>query len=145
MSLGYNRPLYLLPFDHRQSYVTGMFHFTSRLTADEHDIVADSKQVIHDGFRQALGNGVPKSRAGILIDEEFGAGILRETSMALPPLARQRHHRPATRDVLRRRTQPRASAFGVSGTDAGRDVLWHRRHRASRPDDTRGRCAPSPR
>ena len=32
MSLGYNRPLYLLPFDHRHSYVTGMFHFTS--TAD---------------------------------------------------------------------------------------------------------------
>jgi len=76
MSLGYNRPLYLLPFDHRQSYVTGMFHFTSPLTADEHDIVADSKQVIYDGFRQALGNGVPKSCAGILIDEEFGAGIL---------------------------------------------------------------------
>ncbi len=78
MSLGYNRPLYLLPFDHRQSYVTGMFHFTSPLTADEHDIVADSKQVIYDGFRQALGNGVPKSRAGILVDEEFGAGILRD-------------------------------------------------------------------
>jgi hypothetical protein len=26
-----------------------------------------------------------------------------KTSMALPPLARQRHHRPSTRDVLRRR------------------------------------------
>jgi myo-inositol catabolism protein IolC len=78
MSLGYNRPLYLLPFDHRQSYVTGMFHFTPPLTADEHDIVADSKRVIYDGFRQALGNGVPKPRAGILVDEEFGAGILRD-------------------------------------------------------------------
>ncbi len=55
-SLGYNRPLYLLPFDHRQSYITGMFHFTPPLTADEHDIVADSKQVIYDGFRQALGS-----------------------------------------------------------------------------------------
>ncbi len=76
-SLGYNRPLYLLPFDHRQSYVTGMFHFTPPLTADEHDTVADSKQVIYDGFRQALGHGVPKDRAGILVDEEFGAAILR--------------------------------------------------------------------
>src|SRR6187200_2357912 len=46
MSRGYNRPLYLLPFDHRQSYVAGMFHFTAPLTADEHDLVADSKQVI---------------------------------------------------------------------------------------------------
>ena len=77
-SLGYNRPLYLLPFDHRQSYVTGMFQFTPPLTADEHDIVADSKQVIYDGFQQALGNGVPTARAGILVDEEFGAGILRD-------------------------------------------------------------------
>jgi myo-inositol catabolism protein IolC len=78
MSLGYNRPLYLLPFDHRHSYVTGMFHFTPPLTADQHDTVADSKQVIYDGFRQAIGEGVPKPRGGILVDEEFGAGILRD-------------------------------------------------------------------
>ena len=78
MSLGYNRPLYLLPFDHRQSYVTGMFHFTPPLTADQHDLVADSKQVIYEGFRQALGEGVPTPHAGILVDEEFGASILRD-------------------------------------------------------------------
>jgi Uncharacterized protein conserved in bacteria (DUF2090) len=78
VSLGYNRPLYLLPFDHRQSYVTGMFHFTPPLTADEHDLVAGSKQVIYEGFRQALGEGVPAPHAGILVDEEFGAGILRD-------------------------------------------------------------------
>jgi len=78
MSLGYNRPLYLLPFDHRRSYVTGMFLFTPPLTADEHDIVADSKQLIYEGFGQALRDGVSKSRAGILVDEEFGAGILRD-------------------------------------------------------------------
>src|ERR1700730_3372594 len=35
-----------------------------------------------------------------------------------PPLPGQRHHGPATGRVLRRRTQPRASAFGVSRTDA---------------------------
>src|SRR5580693_5250980 len=78
MSLGYNRPLYLLPFDHRHSYVTGMFHFTPPLTADQRDTVTDSKQVIYDGFRQAIGEGVPKPRGGILVDEEFGAGILRD-------------------------------------------------------------------
>ena len=43
---------------------------------------------------------------------------LPEASMALPPLAGQHHHRPSTGGVLRRRTQPRASAFGVSRTDA---------------------------
>ena len=78
MTLGYNRPLYLLPFDHRQSYITGMFHFTPPLTAHQHDVVADSKQIIYEGFRQALEHGVPTLRAGILVDEEFGADILRD-------------------------------------------------------------------
>jgi hypothetical protein len=48
-------------------------------------------------------------------------------------------------DLLRRRTQPRASAFGVAGTDAGRDVRWHRRRRTGRPEVPRGRCAPGTR
>jgi hypothetical protein len=43
---------------------------------------------------------------------------LSDTSMALPPLAGHRHYRPSTGRVLRRRTQSRASAFGVSRTDA---------------------------
>jgi hypothetical protein len=41
------------------------------------------------------------------------------------------------RDHRDGRSQPRPSAFGVSGTDTGRDVLWYRGRRADRPDDTR--------
>jgi myo-inositol catabolism protein IolC len=78
MSLGYNRPLYLLPFDHRHSYVTGMFGFTPPLTADQHQAVAASKQLIYDGFRQTLGDDVPIRCAAILVDEEFGADVLRD-------------------------------------------------------------------
>ncbi|MEO8347019.1 MAG: DUF2090 domain-containing protein [Betaproteobacteria bacterium] len=78
MDLGYDQPLYLLPFDHRHSYVTGMFKFESPLTQAEHDHVADSKQIIYEGFRQALAGGVTQRFAGILIDEEFGADILRD-------------------------------------------------------------------
>ena len=76
MSLGYNQPLYLLPFDHRHSYVTGMFHATPPLTMDQRRAVIDSKWVIYDGFRQALLRGVPSYFAGILVDEEFGGDIL---------------------------------------------------------------------
>jgi myo-inositol catabolism protein IolC len=78
MSLGYNRPLYLLPFDHRHSYVTGMFGFTPPLTADQHQAVAASKQLIYDGFRQTIGDDVPIRCAAILVDEEFGADVLRD-------------------------------------------------------------------
>lgn len=42
-SLGYNRG-YVLLFDHRQSNVTGMFHFKSPLTAEQDAAAAESKQ-----------------------------------------------------------------------------------------------------
>jgi myo-inositol catabolism protein IolC len=80
MSLGYRRPLYLLPFDHRHSYVTGMFKFEAPLTQPEHDRVANSKEIIYEGFKQALAGGVAKEHAGILVDEEFGARILRDAT-----------------------------------------------------------------
>ena len=78
MSPGYNRPLYLLPFDHRHSYITGMFHFTPPLTEAQHAAVTDTKQVIYEAFLKAVHDGLPKERAGILVDEEFGAAILRD-------------------------------------------------------------------
>ena len=76
----YRRPLYLLPFDHRHSYVTGMFKFTLPLTQPEHDQVVESKAIIYDGFRQALTEDVAKENAGILVDEEFGSAILHDAT-----------------------------------------------------------------
>ncbi|MES2103464.1 MAG: DUF2090 domain-containing protein [Pseudomonadota bacterium] len=78
MKPGYTAPLYLLPFDHRQSYLSGMFHFKPPLTREQHDLVAGSKRLIYDGFREAVSSGVPAAYAGILVDEEFGADILRD-------------------------------------------------------------------
>jgi myo-inositol catabolism protein IolC len=78
MILGYNSPLYLLPLDHRQSYVAGMFHFKVPLTAEQRMTVTSSKQLVYEGFREAVDNGVPASCAGVLVDEEFGASILRD-------------------------------------------------------------------
>jgi len=80
MSIGYNLPLYLLPFDHRHSYVSGMFQLDSPLTANQRRAVIESKQVIYDGFRYALGGELTVDRAGLLVDEEFGAGILRDAN-----------------------------------------------------------------
>ncbi len=72
--------LYILPFDHRHSYITGMFHFTPPLTAAQHSAITASKQIIYDGFREAIASGLPKERGGILLDEEFGADILRDAA-----------------------------------------------------------------
>lgn len=78
MDIGYDKPLYILPFDHRASFEKGLFGFTAPLTAEQTATVAASKQVVYDGLKQALGEGVPRAAAGILVDEQFGAAILRD-------------------------------------------------------------------
>jgi myo-inositol catabolism protein IolC len=42
--------------------------------------VAQSKQVIYAGFRQAIADQIPKDHVGILVDEEFGSDILRDAA-----------------------------------------------------------------
>ena len=36
--------------------------------------------MIYDGFKAAVAGGVPKAKAGILVDEQFGAAILRDAA-----------------------------------------------------------------
>lgn len=71
-------PLYLLPFDHRHSYLSGMFGLKPPLSLAQRARVIDSKRVIYEGFLAALAMGVPTAHAGILVDEEFGAELLRD-------------------------------------------------------------------
>ena len=78
MMTGYTKPLYILPFDHRASYIRGLFGWKEPLNVEQMVTVANSKQVIYAGFQQALADGVPKDRVGILVDEEFGVAILRD-------------------------------------------------------------------
>jgi len=78
MITGYTRPLYLLPFDHRASYIRGLFGWKEPLNVEQMVTVAGSKQVIYAGFQRAIADHIPKSRVGILVDEEFGSAILRD-------------------------------------------------------------------
>src|SRR3984893_19582960 len=78
MEIGYDRPLYILPFDHRSSFEKGLFGFSPPLTAEQTATVAASKQVVYDGLKLALTKGVPREAAGILVAEQFGAAILRD-------------------------------------------------------------------
>ncbi len=80
MPRGYDRPLYIQPFDHRGSFQTKMFGWQSPLTDGQTAEIADAKRVIYDGFLAALAGGVAKEKAGILVDEQFGAAILRDAA-----------------------------------------------------------------
>jgi myo-inositol catabolism protein IolC len=78
MNLGYDKPLYIQPFDHRGSFQTKMFGWKGALTDEQTAAIAATKQVIYDGFKEALADGVPKEKAGILVDEQFGAAVLHD-------------------------------------------------------------------
>jgi myo-inositol catabolism protein IolC len=79
-NLGYDKPLYILPFDHRSSFELKMFGWGDDLTPEQTAQIAAAKEVIYDGFKAAVEAGVPKEKAGILVDERFGASILRDAA-----------------------------------------------------------------
>jgi 5-dehydro-2-deoxygluconokinase len=77
-TIGYDQPLYILPFDHRGSFELKMFGWHGDLSAEQTAEIAAAKQIIYEGFKAAVAGGVPKDKAGILVDEQFGAAILRD-------------------------------------------------------------------
>src|SRR5262245_20254376 len=77
-SIGFDQPLYSLPFDHRGSFQTKMFGGQRDLNAAQTAEIAAAKQVIYEGFKAAIAAGVPKAKAGILVDQQFGSAILRD-------------------------------------------------------------------
>jgi myo-inositol catabolism protein IolC len=80
MVSGYDQPLYILPFDHRHSYITGVFHWQEPLTPEQVAEIVASKQLVYDGFTSALADTAVHDRAGILVDEAFGSTILRDAA-----------------------------------------------------------------
>jgi 5-dehydro-2-deoxygluconokinase len=78
MPRGYDRPFYIQPFDHRGSFQKKMFGYMGTLSEAQTAEIAAAKRVIYDGFKAAVAGGVPKEKAGILVDEQFGAAILRD-------------------------------------------------------------------
>jgi len=79
---GFDKPLYILPFDHRGSFQKKMFGWDGALSPQQTAEIAAAKRVIYDAFVAAIESGVPKEKAGILVDEQFGASILRDASAA---------------------------------------------------------------
>src|SRR5439155_1952057 len=57
---------------------TKMFAWNGALMPEQTAQIAAAKQVIYDSFKAAVASGVPKANAGILVDEQFGAAILRD-------------------------------------------------------------------
>ena len=72
------RRLYMLPFDHRDSFEHRLFGFTGALDSEEVSQIVDAKRLIYEGFLLALETDVPRDAAAILVDEQFGREVLRD-------------------------------------------------------------------
>lgn len=82
MSPGHDGSLFILAFDHRGSFQKKFFGITGEPDADQTATIADAKRVIYEGFVEAIEGGAPRDAAGILVDEQFGADIVREAKAA---------------------------------------------------------------
>ncbi len=80
MTAGFDKQLYVLPFDHRASFQTKMFGWEGTLSTEQTAEIASAKRVIYDGFCAAVADRVPLDKAAILVDERFGAAILRDAA-----------------------------------------------------------------
>jgi len=84
-NLGFDKPLYLLSFDHRDlletlSETDGMTAEYAAAIESARAQIALAKHMAYDGFEAAVAAGVPKDKAGILVDEQSGAEILSSAS-----------------------------------------------------------------
>ncbi|MBI4122873.1 MAG: DUF2090 domain-containing protein [Parcubacteria group bacterium] len=70
--------LYILPFDHRGSFLKMLGFSKNELTAEQTQRVCDYKHVIFEAFLLSLQMGVLKEKAAVLVDEQFGLKIHQE-------------------------------------------------------------------
>ena len=82
MPIGYDRDLFVVAFDHRAPHLTTIFGVEGEPNPAQTARIVDAKRVIFEGFRAAIDQGVPTDRAGVLVDEQFGAGSAREALAA---------------------------------------------------------------
>ena len=78
MTLGYDKPLYVLAFDHRGSFQKKFFGVSGEPNAEQTARISDAKMLIYEGAKRALDEGVTRESAGVLVDEQFGAEIARD-------------------------------------------------------------------
>src|SRR5262245_3036856 len=77
MTLGYDRDLYLLAFDHRGSFQKQLLGITGVPTREQAARISDTKTLIFEGFLEAHAKGKVGEGAGILVDEQFGTPVAR--------------------------------------------------------------------
>ncbi len=69
--------LYVLSFDHRNSFEKGLLGIAGEPTEAEARHISELKELIYAGFTRAITDGAPAEACALLVDEEFGAVVAR--------------------------------------------------------------------
>jgi len=87
VGLGYDKPLYILAFDHRGSFQKDLFGITGTPDLSQSQQISDAKQIISEAFELVLRDGIERGALGMLVDEQYGAGIARRARQTGAALA----------------------------------------------------------
>ncbi len=77
-AVGYNKNLFVLPFDHRASFVENLLSFKGELNINQKQTVTDYKTIIYEAIDKAIDFGIPRENAAVLVDEIYGKEILKD-------------------------------------------------------------------
>jgi hypothetical protein len=88
-AIGYDRALFVQPFDHRGSFTKTFFDFKGapkiEPDRDQHVPVTAAKTLIYRALIRAIEMGVPRDEVGVLVDAQFGSHIIADAkSRAIP-------------------------------------------------------------
>jgi myo-inositol catabolism protein IolC len=78
MSLGYDKPLFLVAFDQRTSFSRDLFGASEPMPPGVAAKIADAKELIFEAFERSIALGAPRASSGILVDEQFGTPVAHE-------------------------------------------------------------------
>ena len=90
-AIGYDRPLFVQPFDHRGSFTKGFFGIEGEpaIEAEREEFVqvARAKTLVYQGLLRAIDLGVPQESVGILVDSQFGSQVIADARSRGIPVA----------------------------------------------------------
>jgi myo-inositol catabolism protein IolC len=70
--------LFLLAMDHRASLASQVYHLTGDPSPADAERIAAGKLLVFQGLLAAIDEGADRARAGVLVDERYGAEVARQ-------------------------------------------------------------------
>lgn len=89
--IGYDRELFVQPFDHRGSFKKKFFDIKGdwKIDAgvDQYTPIVETKTLVYRGLLRAIDLGVPAEHVGVLVDSEYGSHIQADARAKGIPVA----------------------------------------------------------